>query len=65
MLLGAGGAALGFAAGVEGAAGGAEIPKPTAEYQNVIEKRVWAVDYARQGDEFRPDDDPIAFVAEK
>lgn len=47
------------------AAGGAEIPKPTAEYQNVIEKRVWAVDYARQGDEFRPDDDPIAFVGEK
>jgi len=47
------------------AAGGAELPKPTAEYQNVIEKRVWAVDYARKGDEFRPDDDPIEFVGEK
>jgi len=47
------------------AAGGAELAKPTAEYQVVIEKRVWVVDYARKGDEFRPDDDPIDFVGEK
>ena len=47
------------------AAGGAELAKPTAEYQIAIEKRVWMVDYARKGDEFRPDDDPIEFVTER
>jgi hypothetical protein len=45
--------------------GGAELPKPTSEYQVVIEKRVWAVDYTRKGDEFRPDDDPIEFGGER
>ena len=45
--------------------GGAELPKPTSEYQVVIEKRVWAVDYTRKGDEFRPDDDPIEFSGER
>lgn len=47
------------------AAGGAELPTPTAEYQVVIEKRVWTVEYARKGDEYRPDDDPMDFVGEK
>lgn len=45
--------------------GGAELPKPTSEYQVVIEKRVWSVNYTRKGDEFRPDDDPIEFGGEK
>ncbi len=45
--------------------GGAELPKPTSEYHVVIEKRVWAVDYSRKGDEFRPDDDPIEFRGER
>ncbi len=52
-------------ADVTKAAGGAELPKPTPEYQVVIEKRVWTVDYSRKGDEYRPDDDPMDFVGEK
>ncbi len=40
------------------------IPKPTPSYRYYIEKRVWSMDFRRQGDEFRPDDDPIAFAGE-
>ncbi len=40
------------------------LPKPTPSYRYYIEKRVWSMDYRRQGDEFRPDDDPIAFSGE-
>lgn len=47
------------------AAGGADVPEPPAEYHVVFERRVWAVDFARKGDEFRPDDDPITFVGER
>ena len=47
------------------ASGGGELPKPTSEYHVVVEKRVWAVNYTRKGDEFRPDDDPIEFAGER
>lgn len=40
------------------------IPKPTPSYRYYIEKRVWSMDYRREGDEFRPDDDPILFAGE-
>lgn len=45
-------------------ASGSDLPRPTAEYQEVREKRVFSIDYKRSGDEFRPDDDLIEFVSE-
>lgn len=46
-------------------ASGSDIPKATAEYQEVLERRSYVMEYRRQGDEFRPDDDPIQFVRER
>jgi hypothetical protein len=46
-------------------ASGADVPQPVAEYQEVRERRVRAIYYSRQGDEFRPEDDPIRFVKEQ
>jgi hypothetical protein len=46
-------------------ASGAEIPAPVPEYQEVRERRVRAIYHARQGDEYRPEDDPIRFVKEQ
>ena len=46
-------------------AAGAEVPQPTAEYQEVRERRARAIYYSRQGDEFRPEDDPIRFDKEQ
>ena len=45
-------------------ASGSDLPRPTAEYQEVREDRAWVINYKRQGDEFRPDDDMIEFVGE-
>ena len=45
-------------------ASGSEVPRPTAEYHVVRERRVRAIEYARDGDEFRPDDDLIRFIRE-
>jgi hypothetical protein len=49
----------------EAKASGSEIPRPTAEYQVVVERRSYVIEYRREGDEFRPDDDPIEFVRER
>lgn len=46
-------------------ASGSDIPRPTAEYQDVLERRSYMMEYRRKGDEFRPDDDPIEFVRER
>jgi len=45
-------------------ASGSDLPRPTAEYQEVRENRAWVIHYKRNGDEFRPDDDLIEFVRE-
>jgi hypothetical protein len=45
-------------------ASGSEIPPPTVEYQEIRERRAYVIEYQRQGDEFRSDDDPIDFVRE-
>jgi hypothetical protein len=45
-------------------ASGSDMPQPTSEYQEVLEKRVRVIEYERDGDEFRPDDDLIQFVRE-
>jgi hypothetical protein len=49
----------------EAKASGSELPKPTAEYQVVSEIRRFVMEFRREGDEFRPDDDPIEFVGER
>jgi hypothetical protein len=43
---------------------GGELPKPTVEYQEVSERRVYEMRYERLGDEFRPDDDVITHQSE-
>lgn len=45
-------------------ASGSDVPRPTAVYQEVLERRSFRIEYRRQGDEFRPDDDPLRFVRE-
>jgi hypothetical protein len=45
-------------------ASGSDIPQPTAEYLEVRETRARVIEYERDGDEFRPDDDLIQFVRE-
>jgi hypothetical protein len=43
---------------------GGEVPKPTIEYQELVERRAYAIVWQRKGDEFRPEDDPIEWVSE-
>lgn len=40
--------------------GEGELPKPTVEYWEVRERRVYEMIFTRLGDEFRPDDDMIS-----
>jgi len=46
-------------------ASGSDVPKPTSEYQDVLERRSYVMEFSRKGDEFRPDDDPIEFIRER
>jgi hypothetical protein len=43
---------------------GGEVPAPTVEYREFMENRAYAVDWQREGDEFRPELDTIDFVRE-
>ncbi|MCC7136968.1 MAG: hypothetical protein IT460_00900 [Planctomycetes bacterium] len=49
----------------EAKASGSDVPRPTPEYQEIQERRNFVMEYRRQGDEFRPDDDPIQFAGER
>ena len=46
-------------------ASGSDIPKAIPEYQEVLERRSYVMEFKRKGDEFRPDDDPIEFIRER
>ena len=46
------------------AASSSAIPAPTEEYQEVVEKRAFVMEYQRLGDEFHANDNPIDFVRE-
>jgi hypothetical protein len=43
---------------------GGEVPAPTMEYREFMERRAYAITWQRKGDEFRPEEDPIEFVSE-
>jgi hypothetical protein len=45
-------------------AGVGELPAPTREWQEVAERRAYEMRFERQGDEFRPHDDPITARSE-
>jgi hypothetical protein len=48
----------------EAAAGNAALPTPTEEYHEVVERRAFAIEYARAGDEYHATENPIEFVRE-
>jgi hypothetical protein len=49
----------------EAAKSGGTVPAPVPEYREVVEDRVFVMNYCRCGDEFQPDDDAITFVGER
>jgi hypothetical protein len=43
---------------------GGEVPPSVPEYQEFVERRAYSMEWRREGDEFRPEDDIIEFVRE-
>jgi hypothetical protein len=43
---------------------GGDVPAPTKEWKEFLERRAWAIEWKRMGDEFRPETDPIELVRE-